>query len=320
MAKTNNKIKWWGVLLISVGSLFALILTVWGAINILKFPIYSEYYSLKQELFKIPDMHNNFVPQGIAYADDYDTYLVTGYMSDDTASKIYVVDSDKNVRTYNLYQGDEIFTKHCGGIAITKNNIYIATGSRVYTIDYNQLIADEDKNIEVGTGVKVNNSASFIFSNDNYIYVGEYCDRAVESYVKDHPYDTPEGNHLSIVTKYSVNDLNTPLQIISIRDYVQGFAVGDDGRIYLSTSHGLTSSIIYCYDETSLTKSEHTLDGADVYYLTNHFKEILGPAMFEDLDYVDGKLICSTESACNKYIFGKFFFGDYAFSLDVTNI
>ena len=69
-----------------------------------------------------------------------------------------------------------------------------------------------------------------------------------------------------------------------------------------------------------MVKSEHQLDGADVYYLTNHFYELVGPAMFEDLDFVDNKLICSTESACNKYIFGKFFFGDYAFSLNVENI
>ena len=81
MAKTNNKIKWWGVLLISIGSLFALILTVWGAINILKFPIYSEYYSLKQELFKLPDIHNNFVPQGIEVWSEMNQILISGYFS-----------------------------------------------------------------------------------------------------------------------------------------------------------------------------------------------------------------------------------------------
>lgn len=317
MAKNKKKIKWWGVVLISLASVFMLLFTLWGGLNIFKYAIYNDYYSMRQELFKLPDIHNNFVPQGIAYSDKYEHYILTGYMSDNTNSKIYFV-KDNNVSTYNLVDGDKKFTKHCGGIAMTGDNVYIATGSKIYTIPYSSF--GDNEYVDIGEGTPVNNSASFIFSNDDYIYVGEYCDRATPKYVKDHSYDTDEGNHLAIYTKYSVNDLTTPLQVVSIRDYVQGMAVGNDGRIYLSTSHGLTSSIVYCYEDSALKKSEYQLDGVDVYFLTNHFREIKGPAMFEDLDIVDNKLICSTESACNKYVFGKFFFADYAFSLDVSKI
>jgi hypothetical protein len=41
--------------------------------------------------------------------------------------------------------------------------------------------------------------------------------------------------------------------------------------------------------------------------LDNLEKEIHGPAMGEDLDYYNGKIITLTESASTKYIFGKFF-------------
>jgi hypothetical protein len=40
--------------------------------------------------------------------------------------------------------------------------------------------------------------------------------------------------------------------------------------------------------------------------------------MMEDLDFdADGNLIVFNESACNKYIFGKFFFADKIMALDI---
>ena len=35
--------------------------------------------------------------------------------------------------------------------------------------------------------------------------------------------------------------------------------------------------------------------------------EVKGPAMGEDLDYYNGKIVTLTESASDKYIFGKLF-------------
>ena len=40
--------------------------------------------------------------------------------------------------------------------------------------------------------------------------------------------------------------------------------------------------------------------------------------MSEDLDYYDGKVITLFESACDKYIFGKFFFANKIVSLDIN--
>ena len=108
----------------------------------------------------------------------------------------------------------------------------------------------------------------------------------------------------------------SPIEVYSIRNKVQGFAVSDTGDIYLSTSYGLTSSTYYKYPATSLTKTDEVFEGAPVSYLDGEYTTLTGPAMSEDLDYSNGKLICYTESACNKYIFGKFFFAYYFFELD----
>ena len=69
----------------------------------------------------------------------------------------------------------------------------------------------------------------------------------------------------------------------------------------------MTDTIYYVYDLDKATDSGLLFDGAPVYYLDNLEREIHGPAMGEDLDYYDGRIITLTESASQKYIFGKFF-------------
>jgi hypothetical protein len=80
-----------------------------------------------------------------------------------------------------------------------------------------------------------------------------------------------------------------------------------EGKVVLSTSYGLTDTVYYVYNLADIKASDETFDGAPVYYLDNLEKEIHGPAMGEDLDYYDGKIITLTESASTKYIFGKLF-------------
>ena len=48
---------------------------------------------------------------------------------------------------------------------------------------------------------------------------------------------------------------------------------------------------------------------------------ITAPAMSEDLDYANGKFYTNFESACNKYIFGKFFINsDKIVALDIEKL
>ena len=91
----------------------------------------------------------------------------------------------------------------------------------------------------------------------------------------------------------------------------------EEGKIVLSTSYGLSDSVYYVYDEDEAIDSGLTLDGAPVYYLTECEKNFKGPAMAEGMDVMDGKVITLTESASDKYIFGKFFFADKIVALDI---
>ena len=86
----------------------------------------------------------------------------------------------------------------------------------------------------------------------------------------------------------------------------------------LSTSYGLTDSVYYIYEEDKAVDSGLTLDGAPVYYLTEVKEQFKGPAMAEGLAEYKGQIITLTESASDKYIFGKFFFADQIVSLDLS--
>lgn len=297
------------ILLIAVIFAASLVLLVWGGLNIAKFFIYSDYYSSKTNICKNPGIHDNFVCQGIAVSEENEKILVCGYMTDKTNSRIYVTDSDNDSYYVNLTRDGEVFTGHAGGMAITGDTVYLANGSKLYTFSLSEILSlNNGDSVDIGKGTKVNNSASFVYSDENYVYVGEFHDGG--KYVTKHPYQTNDGLYHAIITKYSVNDLTTPIKIYSVRDKVQGACFTPDGKVVLSTSYGLSDTVYYVYNEADAIDSGLTLDGAPLYYLNGCVKEMKGPAMGEDLDYYEGKVITLTESASDKYIFGKFFFAN----------
>lgn len=288
-----------------------------GGLNIAKFIRYSEYYSIKENLCKNPGLGDGFVCQGIAAAKENGKILVSGYMKNDRASRIYVTDLDNQSYYVQLNRNGTAFTGRAGGVAIYKDTVYIASENRLYTVSLSTLLnAKKGDTVEIGDGTKVNNDASFVYADDKYVYVGEFHDGG--KYVTDHLYETPEGTNHAIVTLYEHGDLTSPIKIFSIRDKVQGICFTPNGRIILSTSYGLADSVYYVYRLGDVTSTGKTLDGAPVYALNNCQRTVKGPAMAEGLDYYNGRVITLTESASNKYIFGKFFFANKIVSLDLA--
>ena len=297
------------IALAALAGILALVILVLGVLNVAKFMIYSEYYSAKDNLCKNPGLSDGFVCQGICSVDGTDKILVSGYMKDKTPSRVYVTDTDNDSYYVELSRSGKEFTGHAGGISMNGDTVYIANGSRLYSFPLTALLdASEGQTVEIGEGVEVNNSASFCYADDKYVYVGEFHDGG--KYVTEHPYETAEGTHYAIVSRYTHDDLTAPDKIYSIRDKVQGICFTPDGKVVMSTSYGLKDSHYYVYNEADARDSGEVLDGAPVYYLEECQKDVKGPAMAEGLDYLDGKIITLTESASDKYIFGKFFFAN----------
>lgn len=306
--------KYISVIVLSIIALFLLVIV---GLNISKFLIYREYYKAESKLCKNPGLSDGFVCQGIAAVDDQDIILVSGYMKDKEASRIYVTTLDNDSYFVSLTRDGKTYTGHAGGISVSGDYAYIANGSKIYTFPLEDVLSAKIGDIvDIGSGTKINNKASFLYSDDEYLYVGTFMEPDFEP-VDGHTYNTAEGTHLAICSVYSIDDLSKPVKIYSIRDYVQGICFTPDGKIVLSTSHGLSSSVYYIYDEKDAVDSGITLDGAPLYYLDNLEYEIKGPAMAEGLDWYNGKIITLTESASDKYIFGKLFFANDIVSLDI---
>ncbi|MBR2871266.1 MAG: hypothetical protein IKB98_07830 [Clostridia bacterium] len=300
------------IILIVLASLFLLI---FGGFNALKFAIYSDYYSIKENVCKNPGLSDGFVCQGICAVEEQDKILVSGYMKDHSASRIYVTDLDDNSYWVEISINGKKYSGHGSGIARKDNILYLASENQVHLISLSDVLNAKKGNVvNVYQTVDVTNEASFVYSDDNYLYVGEFHDGG--KYVTTHPYQTPEGKNHAIVCRYSFDDLTKPNLVYSIRDKVQGVCFTPNGKMILSTSYGLKSSVYYVYNLSDAVDLETTLDGAPVFGFTKCVKEIKGPAMAEGLDYYKGKVITLTESASNKYIFGKFFFANKIVALD----
>lgn len=304
------------LMFIIIGILSLVLLTVLG-LNIAKHFIYSEYYSIKTNICKNPGLNDGFVCQGIAVSEENEVILVCGYMKDKSNSRIYVTDFESNSYYVELTRGGEKYTGHAGGLAITGDTVYIANAKKIYSFPLESVLSANNGDIvDIGSGTKVNTNASFVYTDEEFLYVGEFHDGG-KYVIESHDHETAEGIHYAICTKYALSDLETPVAVYTLRNNVQGICFTPSGKVVLSTSYGLTDTIYYVYDLENATDSGLTFDGAPIYYLDNLEKEIHGPAMGEDLDYYDGRIITLTESASNKYIFGKFFGATKIIGLDI---
>lgn len=307
-------LKWLGITVLTLTGL--LLLTI-GVLNVVKFALYSDYYSIREKVCENPGLDDGFIPQGIATLDDKDIIITSGYMNDKSNSRIYVTDLENNCYYLKLIKNGEVFKGHCGGIASHEDKVYIASESKIYTVDLNTILSStNEQELEVGDGIKVNNSASYVFAGSDYLYVGEFSYEE-KGYKTDHEFNTNDGTYTAICTGYSYDDLTTPKVIYSIRDKVQGFALTSNGTIVLSTSWGLSDSIYYVYSKENIRLSDTQIDNTQTYVLDNYLKKIKAPAMSEDLSYKNGRVYSLTESACKKYMFGKLFGANYIFSMKI---
>lgn len=289
-------------------------------LNVAKFVIYPQYYFIRGNVCTNPGLGDGFVCQGIAAYEENDVILVSGYMKNHSASRIYVTNMENESYYISLKQGGEDFAGHAGGIAITGSTVYLASEGKVFTLSLESILnAKSGDELDVGAGIAVNNQADFAYTDDTYLYVGEFHDG--EKYnIEGHENETAEGTHYAICSVYAPADLTTPVKVYSVRNKVQGICFTPDGKVVMSTSYGLNDSVYYVYLMENATDSGETFDGAPLYYLDQLAYEFNGPAMSEGLDYRDGKVITMTESASNKYLFGKLFFANKIVELDFDKI
>ena len=200
--------------------------------------------------FVIPGLRQNFIPQGLAYWEARDQFLISGYfmpLSGGSASALLVLDgtSGQMVGEYTLTDdaGREL-GGHFSGVAVAEADVFVTGGSGMYRIEMTEFDKAGAKGAlyvrqELHTGIAAD-SCSY---SQGILWVGEYYHPQSFPLDGTHVIRCEDGTrHHAWVVGYSVTDTGLePKYVFSVPDQVQGICVTDDGRIALSRSYGRTN-------------------------------------------------------------------------------
>lgn len=321
--------------------LVCFVLLVLGAVHFGERIWMSEFYSNSEKTFATPGSNDGAVQQGFDYVEKDKVFLVASYMTDTTASsRVYVVDEEgKSFYTELLYEDGSNYNDHTGGIECDGEYVYITYTSEKYpsglaVFSYADIMSG--KSAKMLGLINTYNDPAYCYIVNGYMCAGSF-------YIAE-DYETPAHERIetpnhdkntSLMTVFEMDEnaefgINpTPVAVISTPDCVQGMCFTDDNKIVLSTSYGLSASQLFVYDldkatlETGYTFAGTTNKGEEfcfenisIGYLDSAslVDTIQAPPMAEELVYLDGKIYIMNESACNKYIFGKFTSGYHVYA------
>ncbi len=291
---------------------------------------FGDYYKNAEKLHKIPGIHDDYIPQGLAYSENYKVFLNCGYMHNDSASRIYITnESDDSTKYVSLKYNGELFKKHTGGITVHGEIAYISNSKNLYALSMSDLInASNGDYVNIEAEQKVHTNSSFCFATDTMMYVGEYYDG--NKYTTDETHYVKNGeqeSHAFVLAYPFIGDLVAPLPLYgyAVANNAQGMCITDSGKIVISTSNGVNPSKLLSYKTNSNTYStlydnEDFLLPISISFLGNNelMSEITCPPMNEEIMYKDGYVYVNNESACNKYIYGKFTRAKYIYRIKIS--
>ena len=333
--------------LIGIAIFLAVILVAIGGFKLYDYIGAAEFYNNSEVVFKTPGVNDsNFVPQGMSYIPEKDTFIFTGYMGkpilgklgEDIASRIYVRDGKGNLTFTRLLNANGTpYLGHAGGVDSFGEYIYI-TSEESHGIDVfsaADILSGKSETRSIGRINTYNNPAYcyiYEFEGEKYLMVGSFHKDESDYVTPEHErITTPSGdNNTSVMTVFKLNEgaefgvLPDPVAIISAREITQGICITPDGQMVISSSWGLATSYLYFYDLSKVQSTENynykgtVIYGDDekevkfdftipCYYIdsTCLVDAVKAPPMSEGLVCLDGKIIMLSESACNKYMFGK---------------
>ena len=308
-----------GKMIVAFSCLGVLVLTLliyyFGAF----YPKFNAHAKIKE--FEIPGLNETFVPQGMDYYAEDDIFLVSGYMSDGSASRIYVVDAKTGTaqKYITLKSGENDYVGHAGGVATDGEKVWVVGDKKLNTFLYSDLKdASNLASVSIKSEVETGTGCDFVYIYNNQLIVGEFF--------REGAYDTPETHHIPVSEKektyalgyiYDIDHaresgVSAELKaVISFPNQAQGMVItkNSEGKevVVISTSYSIPSSKIMVYENplAGATTKKVTLNGKDVplYELTsnNLIESIKAPSMSEEMAVKDGRVFILFESACKKY-------------------
>ncbi len=257
--------------------------------------VYHRFFMNAESRFLVPGMDSPFVQQGLDYVQEKQVYLISGYMDDGSASRIYVREDGGDVRYVELKNANGTdYTRQCGGICYNGGYVYVAgkNGMEVFTLND---VLDGGNATAVGR-IEMGFDVDFCTFRDGYLLAGQNNDNLIVLY-RGEP-----GSAFGIASK--------AVAAIAVPDQVRGVCITGEDEIVLSTSDGLASSYLsYCHVSGQSTQYITVSETQVPLYSLETTEQVAMPPMSRGLLDQDGKVLVMFQSASNKYVFGKFIRG-----------
>ncbi len=312
--------------LVTVLSILLAISTLFLGIRVGEMIAFAPFFGKAKGEFDSPTA-NGFVAQGLDYIKDDDVFLSCGYSAKKgQPSMVYNIDRKGNRTLTKLLKADGInYTGHTGGIAHYNDYAYITGADGCDVFNLADFTGKKSEARAVGS-IKSpeGHDPAFVTVYEDKLYEG--------SFYRNGNYETPDNerittpcgdNNTALIYVYQLGGEENfgvskkPIAAYSVRGLVQGMTF-TDSQIVLSCSWGFNSSHLYFYDISAISEGQLTVDGENIplKYLDSSClaNTVTAPPMSEEILYLDGRIFIMTESASDKYIFGKFMSGVTIFS------
>ena len=295
----------------AVSALIAAAVLLWFGVTVR----YFDFFANAGSEFLIPGLSSNWVPQGFDYMEEQDIYLMCGYMSDGTASRIYVRRGAGDESYVNLtYPDGTAYTKHAGGICHHGEFVYIAGDDGVDVFRLSDVLNRTEAK-KIGK-IPVGYELAYCSFYDGYLLAGNFYYEGDYETPLSHRLNTPAGDeNKALITVFKADDQAqfgidpVPVGAVSTPGKVQGICFTDRDEVVLSTSYSLGSSRLERHRIDTTRRANIQTAGAEVplIYLDSStlVDRVTAPPMAEELVYKDGRVMILFESACNAYMFGK---------------
>ncbi len=275
---------------------------------------YTSFYNTAKTEFEIPGLNEGFVPQGMEYEKTNDIFLISGYMANGSASRVYIIDNENEVKYVTFNFENEPYLGHAGGVTSDGYGLWLVGDSVVNYLHLNDLLnAENGDQISIISSFTAPNGADFVTTYDGKLIVGEFHREGNYSRDSSHEIITSSGKvNKAITFAYEIDNNNAcglktfnPIFAISTTSLVQGMSITED-KIILSTSYSLPSSQILIYDNilngTATKMHFNGLDEeVDTYILDTPTSSKTLPPMSEEITIKDNSLFILFENACSKY-------------------
>lgn len=284
-----------------------------------------------EEDFVIPGLYEGFIPQGIFYNEENDLFLISGYYKGKAQpSRVIVVDGEGNfVKSVGCIskKGNKAYG-HFGGIAVFKDNVYVATTGVTHVLSLSEILAAEDDGyVLIQKELYTDTTCSYVNVCDGVLYIGEFTDKTIDDikgatniytsklgekfYSRCNAFILDENGVFGIKEDKIDKDGNlTPDFAVTTPFKVQGMTrLADGSFVFTASATAITNSTVYRFKDVTKGEANEIIKVNDtdvpLYYcdICDRTATYRVPTYLEEITvYKDGTVYIITESAAAPYI------------------